>query len=32
MAPVLQGKSIGWDQKTVLEGELLIWTTKYESG
>jgi hypothetical protein len=25
MAPVLEGKSIGWDPKTVLKGELLIW-------
>jgi len=24
MAPVLEGKSIGSDQKTVLKGELLI--------
>jgi hypothetical protein len=28
MAPVLKGKSIGLDQKTVLKGELLIWRTK----
>jgi hypothetical protein len=28
MAPVLEGKSIGLDQKTVLKGELLIWRTK----
>jgi hypothetical protein len=28
MAPVLNGKSIGSDQKTVLKGELLIWRTK----
>jgi len=28
MAPVLEGKSIGSDQKTVLRGELLIWRTK----
>ncbi len=28
MPPVLEGKSIGWDQKTVLKGELLIWRTK----
>jgi hypothetical protein len=28
MAPVLEGKSIGSDQKTVLKGELPIWRTK----
>jgi hypothetical protein len=28
MAPVLEGKSINLDQKTVLKGELLIWRTK----
>jgi len=28
MAPVLEGKSIGSDQKTVLKRELLIWRTK----
>jgi hypothetical protein len=28
MAPVLGGKSIGSDQKTVQKGELLIWRTK----
>jgi len=28
MAPVLEGKSIDLDQKTVLKGELLIWRTK----
>jgi len=28
MAPVLEGKSIGLDQKTVLKGELLIWRPK----
>jgi hypothetical protein len=28
MAPVLRGKSIGSDQKTVLKGELVIWRTK----
>jgi hypothetical protein len=28
MAPVLEGKSIGSDQKTVLKGDLLIWRTK----
>jgi hypothetical protein len=31
MAPVLKGKSIGLDQKTVLKGELLIWRTKNQS-
>jgi hypothetical protein len=31
MAPVLRGKSIGSDQKTVLEGELLIWRTKNQA-
>jgi hypothetical protein len=31
MAPVLEGKSIGWDQKTVLKGELLIWRTKNQA-
>jgi hypothetical protein len=30
MAPVLEGKPIGSDQKTVLKGELLIWRTKNE--
>jgi hypothetical protein len=28
MAPVLEGKSIGSDQKIVLKRELLIWRTK----
>jgi hypothetical protein len=28
MAPVLEGKSIGSDQKTVVRGERLIWRTK----
>jgi len=28
MTPVLEGKSIGSDQKIVLKGELLIWRTK----
>jgi hypothetical protein len=32
MAHVLEGKSIGLDQKTVLEGELLIWRTKNQVG
>jgi len=31
MAPVLEGKSIGYDQKTVLKRELLIWTTKKQA-
>jgi hypothetical protein len=31
MAPVLEGKSIGSDQKTGLKGELLIWRTKNEA-
>jgi hypothetical protein len=31
MAPVLQGKSIGSDQKTVLKGELLIWRPKNQA-
>jgi hypothetical protein len=31
MAPVLERKSIGWDQKIVLEGELLIWKTKNQA-
>jgi hypothetical protein len=32
MAPVLEGKSIGSDQKTVLKGELQVWRTKKKSG
>jgi hypothetical protein len=28
MAPVLEGKSINLNQKTLLKGELLIWRTK----
>jgi hypothetical protein len=28
MALVLEGKSIGSDQKTMLKGELMIWRTK----
>jgi hypothetical protein len=28
MAPVLDGKSVGPDQETVLKEELLIWRTK----
>jgi hypothetical protein len=31
MAPVLEGKSIGSDQKRVLKGELLIWRTKNQA-
>ncbi len=31
MAPVLEGKSIGSDQKTVLKRELLIWKTKNQA-
>jgi hypothetical protein len=31
MAPVLEGKSIGLDQKTMLKGELLIWRTKSQA-
>jgi hypothetical protein len=31
MAPVLEGKSIGSDQKTVLKGELLNWRTKNQA-
>jgi hypothetical protein len=31
MAPVLEGKSIGSDQKIVLKGELLIWRTKNQA-
>jgi hypothetical protein len=31
MAPVLDGKSIGLDLKTVLKGELLIWRTKNQA-
>jgi hypothetical protein len=31
MAPFLEGKSIGSDQKTVLKGELLIWRTKNQA-
>ncbi len=28
MAPILEEKSIGEDQKRMLKGELLIWRTK----
>jgi len=31
MTPVLEGKSIGWDLKTVLKGEILIWRTKNQA-
>jgi len=31
MAPVLEGKSIGLDQKTVLKGELLFWRSKNQA-
>jgi hypothetical protein len=31
MALVLEGKSIDLDQKTVLQGELLIWRTKKQA-
>jgi hypothetical protein len=31
MTPVLEVKSIGWDPKTVLKGELLIWRTKNQA-
>jgi len=31
MAPVLEGKSIGSDQKTVLKREHLIWRRKNEA-
>jgi hypothetical protein len=31
MAPVLEGKWTGLDQKTVLKGELLIWRTKNQA-
>jgi hypothetical protein len=31
MTHVLEGKTIGWDQKTVLKRELLIWKNQ-ESG
>jgi hypothetical protein len=32
MAPVLEGKTIWLDPKTVLKGELLIWRTKNQAG
>jgi uncharacterized protein YeaC (DUF1315 family) len=31
MGAVLEGKSIGLDQKTVLKEELLIWRTKNQA-
>jgi hypothetical protein len=31
MAPLLEGTSIGLDQRTVLKGELLIWRTKNQA-
>jgi hypothetical protein len=31
MAHILEGKSIGLDQKTELKGELLIWRTKNQA-
>jgi hypothetical protein len=31
MAPILKGKSIGSDPKTVLKGGLLIWRTKNQA-
>jgi hypothetical protein len=31
MAPVLEGKSTGSDQKTVLKGELMIQRTKNQA-
>jgi hypothetical protein len=31
MAQVLEGKTIGTDQKTELKGELLIWRTKNQA-
>jgi hypothetical protein len=31
MATVLEGKSVGLDQKTVLKGERLIWKTKNQA-
>jgi hypothetical protein len=31
MAPVVEGKSICSEQKTVLKGELLIWRTKNQA-
>jgi hypothetical protein len=31
MAPVLEGKSIGSDKKTVLKGEIVIWRIKNQA-
>jgi hypothetical protein len=31
MTPILHGKSIGFNHKTVLKGELLIWRTKNQA-
>jgi len=31
MSAVLEGKSIGLDQKSVVKGELLIWRTKNQA-
>jgi hypothetical protein len=31
MAPILEGKSIGSDQKTALKGELQVWRTKNQA-
>jgi hypothetical protein len=31
MAPVLEGKSIGSDQESVLKGEPLIWRSKNQA-
>ncbi len=31
MASVLEGKSIGWNQKTELKGEFLNWRTKNQA-
>jgi hypothetical protein len=31
MAPILEGKSIGLDQKTMLKGQLLIWRTNNQA-
>jgi hypothetical protein len=31
MAPVLEGKSIDSDRKTMIKGELLIWRTKNQA-
>jgi hypothetical protein len=31
MAPILEGKSIGLEQKTMLKGELLIWRTNKQA-